>query len=578
MRTPILYPRFRRLAIRFLAAPLLGGLPLVAQGQAPPVFERAQVIGAAPAGLGNSSVRALVLGAQGRQYVAGTFSGTVQFGPTTLTSAGGQDAYVGCLDANGTWLWAAPAGGAGEDGALSLQVDAAGHAYVGGWFRSAQLQLGPRTLNNSSNQPEAFVAKLDANGNWLWARRAGGTGGEYVTGLALVGTTLHAAGTFASVTADFGPATLTNYYTRSDFLTDIFLARIDASTGAWLDVMKAGGLGNDNVSDMTCDSQGALYLTGMYDGTSSAFGSLTLSAPGSMSKPFVAKLAPNRTWRWATAGDAGRNIRGGASGGAIVVDGQGRVTIAGTFVSPDLRFGAVASLGATGPADLDGYLPGDGFVAQLDSLGAWRWAHQSSGPGNDGAGALAVDGFGHVTAAVTFERTAAFGPTSLSSAGGRNTALVRFDTNGAWQWVLRAGGSANALLDDGAERLYLGGTFTEATADFGPFNLPGNPRASGSLAIGTGFLARLGPAALAAAGATRARAFAVFPNPARAYVDLSGLPPGSTVQVYDALGRAVAAGAAPAGGGVLRLALPATLPAGVYLVRAAGRTQRLLVE
>lgn len=573
------------LALGLLA--LLSAAPLPGTAQAP-VFDRAQVVGAAPAGGGTSSVRTVVLDAQGNQYVAGTFNGTVSFGAFSLTSANpvsssDVDAYVGKLDAQGTWRWVAPAAGMGRVYIGSVVVDATGNVYVGGSFTSPQLQLGARTLNNSSNQAEAFVAKLDAQGTWLWARRAGGTGSDGVSGLALRGPTLYVGGGFGSVTADFGATVLTNNYTVSDGRTDVFVADMNAATGAWGSVISAGGPGTDIVLAMTQDGRGNLYFTGQlsgsFTGTSATFGSTTLTTRTGSSVPFVAKLAPGRGWRWAAAPDNGFNTRGSGGSNAIVVDGQGQVTVSGSFNSPNLRFGPT-SLSATGPADLDGNLPGDGFVAQLDSTGAWRWARQSSGSGNDFASGLSVDGFGNVTTAVTFRQTATFGPTTLASNSGQNIAVVQFSPAGTWSWVQRGvagSGGITVLADNGAGRLYLGGTFINATADFGSWGLVGNSSPGNNTTMGTGFLARLSAPALATTTGRLAAAFSVYPNPARGEAWVSGLPPRTAVLLLDAVGRRVAAGVVPMSG-PLRLALPLALPAGVYVVRAAGHSQRLLVQ
>ncbi|GAB2951174.1 hypothetical protein GCM10027048_15350 [Hymenobacter coalescens] len=420
------------------------------------------------------------------------------------------------------------------------------------------------------------MAKLDAGGNWLWARRAGGTSEDYLMGLTLVGNTLYACGSFESVTADFGPTTLTNAYTRQGGLSDIFVAQLDATSGLWTNAWRAGGLENDDAYALAADAAGNLYLTGNYTGTSSAFGPVTLSSATRSDKPFVAKFHPVRGWRWAVAGDIGTSTRGGGNGSALAVDGQGNATIAGGFNAPSLRLGA-ATLYATGPADNDGYLPSDAFVAQLDSAGVWRWAVQTSGPGSDGAGAVAVDGLGNVTAAVAFRSTTAFGPTQLSSSGGTNLALVRLGPAGAWSWVRQSDGRSGKLVDNGAGYFHLAGTFGPTPAGFGPFTLAPNPLVPSTTVLGTGFLARLSAGPLAAASPKAAPAWAVYPNPARAYVDVSGLPAQMPVAVLDALGRRVTTGLMPAQG-ALRLALPPALPAGFYLVRSGAQSQRLLVE
>ncbi|SHJ62337.1 Por secretion system C-terminal sorting domain-containing protein [Hymenobacter daecheongensis DSM 21074] len=70
---------------------------------------------------------------------------------------------------------------------------------------------------------------------------------------------------------------------------------------------------------------------------------------------------------------------------------------------------------------------------------------------------------------------------------------------------------------------------------------------------------------------------ALYPNPATRRTMLTGAAPGARVAVYDALGRAVASATADVAG-TAALALPAGLPAGVYVMRAGGRTLRLTVE
>ena len=71
---------------------------------------------------------------------------------------------------------------------------------------------------------------------------------------------------------------------------------------------------------------------------------------------------------------------------------------------------------------------------------------------------------------------------------------------------------------------------------------------------------------------------ALYPNPAPGgAATLTGAVPGTLVTVFDALGRRVAAVPADVAGTAV-LALPAGLPAGVYVVRAGAQATRLAVE
>ncbi len=74
-----------------------------------------------------------------------------------------------------------------------------------------------------------------------------------------------------------------------------------------------------------------------------------------------------------------------------------------------------------------------------------------------------------------------------------------------------------------------------------------------------------------------AAGLALYPNPATARATLTGALPGALATVYDALGRPVVSAPADATG-TATLVLPATLPAGVYVVRTGGQALRLTVE
>jgi hypothetical protein len=69
----------------------------------------------------------------------------------------------------------------------------------------------------------------------------------------------------------------------------------------------------------------------------------------------------------------------------------------------------------------------------------------------------------------------------------------------------------------------------------------------------------------------------LYPVPAHHMATLLGAAPGALVQVLDARGRLATTATADAAGTAI-LALPAGLASGLYLVRAAGQTARLVVE
>ncbi len=56
---------------------------------------------------------------------------------------------------------------------IATTVDAYGNSYITGYFRESAT-FGTTTLTSSSDcNSDIFVAKMDINGNWLWAKQAG---------------------------------------------------------------------------------------------------------------------------------------------------------------------------------------------------------------------------------------------------------------------------------------------------------------------------------------------------------------------------------------------------------------------
>ena len=97
------------------------------------------------------------------------------FGTNVLTSAGSNsDLFVAKLDSSGgSWHWARSTGGTNQpDSANALAVSQQGSVFVAGHFRGTA-SFGTNSLVSTSGSQDVFVAKLDLDGNWLWARAAG---------------------------------------------------------------------------------------------------------------------------------------------------------------------------------------------------------------------------------------------------------------------------------------------------------------------------------------------------------------------------------------------------------------------
>jgi gliding motility-associated-like protein len=133
----------------------------------------------------------LTLDLSGNIYLAAGFSETADFdpGPGTLnlTSKGDYDIFIAKYDNNGNIIYAKNMGGVGYDHALAIAVDATGSIYISGEF-SAIADFDPDvaiTQNLTAILGDAFLAKYDASGNYVYAKQIGSVGSDYSEHLTL---------------------------------------------------------------------------------------------------------------------------------------------------------------------------------------------------------------------------------------------------------------------------------------------------------------------------------------------------------------------------------------------------------
>lgn len=253
---------------------------------------------------------------------------------------------------------------------------------------------------------------------------------------------------------------------------------------AW--VVQAGGTDSiTNNHHLAVDSIGNTYVTGEYEG-SFTFGigepeETTLSGEGS----FVARYDNAGALVWV------KRIAVDASSYGIAVDSAGNVSVAGTF-RQSTTFGeggaTATTLTSAGNVDI--------FVARYDNAGALLWAKQAGGAGYDQASGVAIDASGNSYITGYFRDSATFGAgdataTTLTSTGGPEIYLARYDSAGTLVWAKQAGGTASdrgeAIAVDAGGNSYLTGTFNDS-AVFGA----GEPTVTTLLDDGDGdmFLAR----------------------------------------------------------------------------------------
>lgn len=253
--------------------PGVSSFNLVASGQQDLVIEKMDNNGnfifcKSASGPFSDIIANLQLDSFGNIYSTGWFTGSnTDFDPGAATfplTASGADIFIWKLDPNGNFLWAKKIGGNGNDVAHGLDIDQQGNVLVSGDFaNTTDLDPGPGTFNLTPyGSGDAFVVKLNPDGDFIWAIRIGGTSADlaYRVSCDLNGNVC--IGGFFNGTADFDPGNGT-YNITSQGQNDIFLMKVD-SGGNFQWAKGIGGSGQDFLTDITLESGGKYYVSGIF--------------------------------------------------------------------------------------------------------------------------------------------------------------------------------------------------------------------------------------------------------------------------------------------------------------------------
>ena len=413
-------------------------------------------------------------------YVRGSLAG----GVLALASAcGGDSASAPDLDGgsdveeSGGAAWLVQAGGIQNDRGWGIAQSGTHGLAVSGYFAGEATFGGTgsdvvqvTSLGNS----DGFGMRLDGDGRLEWVRRGGGESAlrsdDVTHGAAVLdGGDVVFSGGFAGA-ATFESTGGTAVMLESAGQWDAFLVRYD-SAGQALWARTTKGVDNDEWAiDVVETSGGSLAVVGLYGSTNATFGegeaNETTLSPSGLGEAFVALYDPAGTLEWvrSSVGDAGTFTY--ASGLSSTSDG---LAVCGTF-SGQSTIGAGESGETTWVS-----LGNDAFVATYRLDGALVRGRRIGGPGDDRAEATAAVDGDSVIVVGRFEEDASIdaGPSdtvTLSSGGGSDIFVARYDEDGVLLWVVRAGGPGDdealalAALPDGS--FWVAGYFSEQ-ATFG---------------------------------------------------------------------------------------------------------------
>ena len=301
----------------------------------------------------------IVVDRSGNIYVTGLTD--VSFGSGTWGSPirpfmGQGDAFVAKLDSSGNLIWNTFLGSSVFDWGKGLVITQDGSIYVTGFSNAT---WGNPIVRPFTAIEDAFLAKLDSDGNLMWTSFLGGDGFDEGSGITTAGNgNLYVAG-FS--TATVGSATWGNPVRDYTGGGDAFVASIDTSGNlSWNTFL--GGNGYEYGTEAAVDQTGKIYITGL----SNAFWGNPVRDYTAAIDAFAAALDSSGNLLWNTF--LGGN--GEDEGYGIDVDGKGNVYISGYStttwgapVRPYTAFddGFEASLDPSGNLVSNSFLGGNGY-------------------------------------------------------------------------------------------------------------------------------------------------------------------------------------------------------------------------
>jgi hypothetical protein len=270
-----------------------------------------------------------------------------------------------------------------------------------------------QTELRSQGLSDAFLTRCSSDGSLLWVTSFGGIDSDNGTDV-VIGhdDAVYVTGSFR------GMISLGEHSLISKGGNDAFLLKVD-SQGSVLWAKNLGGPGDDNGLALSVASDGSVLWAGSHSSDSFA-DSEPLKDSGGLDT-FIAKVGVDGSYAWVRS----EGGPGDDSGEAIASDPSGGVYLAGNVISES-------------PSNL--------FLLRYDQNGSLSWAKKAGGAFSDTIASIAADLTG-VYLTGSFEGTATFEDTLLTSQGSSDAYLAKYSSSGSLAWAERFGGSGSVRAD-----------------------------------------------------------------------------------------------------------------------------------
>ncbi len=299
--------------------------------------------------------------------------------------------------------WAQRIGNKKSDKATCIKTDSAGYIYVAGYFSDSSL-MGTNNVvlkyTHNASSKEAFIAKFDSTGFCYWAKSGGETFDDRVLGMDVdaEGNSV-ITGTFWQTTGGFNIGTLNISGAPWGYGDQCFIVKHDKNGNEIWGNFVCSNTGDDQGLDIAMDKNGNSYVVGFMTGNTLYCGGNTITATNTNT----------------------------------------------------------------------GFQKHSYWLAKINSAGVFQWAKcYGNLPYDNNTNkylerdiAVAVDDSGGIFITGGFDNTWPFGTVNLTSKGGNDIFVMKYDTSGNFVWA-QSGGSkkddwSNGICTDKKGHVYVTG-------------------------------------------------------------------------------------------------------------------------
>ena len=391
-------------------------------------------------------------------YITGYVSGQTAFETNSVVqnALGNGDIYVAKYSSSGNLLWKKTFGGSFSDHAVDLAIGSDNNIVITGQFFGT-VAFDNFSVTSVSSTKDIFLAKIDPNGNTLWAWSEGGN----LADNAYAVTVDHQNNVL--LTGQFqGTATIgTNTYTSaidpntSQSSFDLFISKYD-SNGNPLWSINGTADYDDRGLAVAVDSQDNIYFTGQFSKTLQFNGQ---SYPNlSYNIGFLCKLNSSGQTIFFN------QLRGGMTlPYDLELNNQQEVVVTGDFL------GNLNYYDNSGTHAITNSYDRKIFLLKTQSNGDFTWAYTLGSNSEISAKAISIDNSKNIYVTGYFKCDLSeiqdTATTTFNSCGYKDIYLLKVNNDGTFNYIKQAGGK----MDDeglgialyGSNTPYICGSFTK---------------------------------------------------------------------------------------------------------------------